>query len=149
MRCQCYWQILWSHIMNMMSCNVTGKLLVQLNKLYCWFFSCPSKSMEKLQDLSQSELQNLLDNSERVESMALESDEVIWRWMFVTVHPKIECSVIIYSPSCSSKTISFFIPLWNTKGDVRVFMLHYSMQWKWMVSRLLKTRSSYCTFFCC
>lgn len=32
--------------------------------------------MEKLQDLSQSELQNLLDNSERVESMALESDEI-------------------------------------------------------------------------
>lgn len=32
--------------------------------------------MDKLQDLSQSELQDLLDNSERVESMALESDEV-------------------------------------------------------------------------
>lgn len=32
--------------------------------------------MEKLQDLRQSELQDLLDNSERVESMALESDEV-------------------------------------------------------------------------
>ncbi|XP_067297324.1 vacuolar protein sorting-associated protein 37C [Pseudorasbora parva] len=32
--------------------------------------------MEKLQDLSQSELQSLLDNSERVESMALESDEI-------------------------------------------------------------------------
>ncbi|XP_034045136.1 vacuolar protein sorting-associated protein 37C [Thalassophryne amazonica] len=32
--------------------------------------------MEKLQDLSQSELQELLDNSERVESMALESDEI-------------------------------------------------------------------------
>lgn len=32
--------------------------------------------MEKLQDLSQSELQELLDNPERVESMALESDEV-------------------------------------------------------------------------
>ncbi|KAI7811039.1 vacuolar protein sorting-associated protein 37C [Triplophysa rosa] len=32
--------------------------------------------MEKLQDLSQSELQDLLDNSERVESMALESDEI-------------------------------------------------------------------------
>lgn len=43
-----------------------------------WFACtfCPSKSMEKLQDLSQSELQNLLDNSERVESMALESDEI-------------------------------------------------------------------------
>ncbi|XP_028833330.1 vacuolar protein sorting-associated protein 37C [Denticeps clupeoides] len=32
--------------------------------------------MEKLQDLSQSELQDLLDNTERVESMALESDEI-------------------------------------------------------------------------
>ncbi|XP_026856292.1 vacuolar protein sorting-associated protein 37C [Electrophorus electricus] len=32
--------------------------------------------MEKLQDFSQSELQDLLDNSERVESMALESDEI-------------------------------------------------------------------------
>ncbi|XP_069544493.1 vacuolar protein sorting-associated protein 37C [Brachyistius frenatus] len=32
--------------------------------------------MEKLQDLSQSELQDLLDNPERVESMALESDEI-------------------------------------------------------------------------
>lgn len=32
--------------------------------------------MDKLQDLSQSELQELLDNPERVESMALESDEV-------------------------------------------------------------------------
>lgn len=32
--------------------------------------------MDKLQDLSQSELQDLLDNSERVESMALESDEI-------------------------------------------------------------------------
>ncbi|XP_026159683.1 vacuolar protein sorting-associated protein 37C isoform X2 [Mastacembelus armatus] len=32
--------------------------------------------MEKLQDLSQSELQELLDNAERVDSMALESDEI-------------------------------------------------------------------------
>uniref|UniRef100_A0A3Q3X2B2 VPS37 C-terminal domain-containing protein n=1 Tax=Mola mola TaxID=94237 RepID=A0A3Q3X2B2_MOLML len=32
--------------------------------------------MEKLQDLSQSELQELLDNPDRVESMALESDEI-------------------------------------------------------------------------
>nr|XP_040043062.1 vacuolar protein sorting-associated protein 37C isoform X2 [Gasterosteus aculeatus aculeatus] len=32
--------------------------------------------MEKLQDLSQSELQELLDSPERVESMALESDEI-------------------------------------------------------------------------
>ncbi|XP_062852375.1 vacuolar protein sorting-associated protein 37C [Trichomycterus rosablanca] len=32
--------------------------------------------MDKLQDLSQSELQDLLDNSERVEAMALESDEI-------------------------------------------------------------------------
>ncbi|XP_017318608.1 vacuolar protein sorting-associated protein 37C [Ictalurus punctatus] len=32
--------------------------------------------MEKLQDLGQSELQDLLDNSERVEVMALESDEI-------------------------------------------------------------------------
>lgn len=38
--------------------------------------SCPGKSMDKLQDLSQSELEDLLDNTERVESMALESDEV-------------------------------------------------------------------------
>lgn len=35
-----------------------------------------ANQMEKLQDLSQSELQELLDNPERVESMALESDEV-------------------------------------------------------------------------
>lgn len=35
-----------------------------------------ANQMEKLQDLSQSELQELLDNAERVESMALESDEV-------------------------------------------------------------------------
>lgn len=35
-----------------------------------------ANQMEKLQDLSQSELQELLDNTERVESMALESDEV-------------------------------------------------------------------------
>ncbi|XP_034044576.1 uncharacterized protein LOC117526632 [Thalassophryne amazonica] len=35
-----------------------------------------ANQMEKLQDLSQSELQELLDNSERVESMALESDEI-------------------------------------------------------------------------
>lgn len=40
--------------------------------------SSSGKSMDKLQDLSQSELQDLLDNSERVESMALESDEVSW-----------------------------------------------------------------------
>ncbi|CAG11166.1 unnamed protein product [Tetraodon nigroviridis] len=32
--------------------------------------------MDKLQDLSQSELQELLDNPERVDSMALESDEI-------------------------------------------------------------------------
>lgn len=32
--------------------------------------------MDKLQDLSQSELEELLDNAERVESMALESDEI-------------------------------------------------------------------------
>ncbi|XP_029358876.1 vacuolar protein sorting-associated protein 37C [Echeneis naucrates] len=32
--------------------------------------------MEKLQDLSQLELQELLDNADRVESMALESDEI-------------------------------------------------------------------------
>ncbi|XP_038837564.1 vacuolar protein sorting-associated protein 37C isoform X1 [Salvelinus namaycush] len=32
--------------------------------------------MDKLQDLSQSELEDLLDNTERVESMALESDEI-------------------------------------------------------------------------
>lgn len=35
-----------------------------------------ANQMEKLQDLSHSELQELLDNPERVESMALESDEV-------------------------------------------------------------------------
>lgn len=33
--------------------------------------------MDKLQDLSQSELQELLDNPDRVDSMALESDEVM------------------------------------------------------------------------
>uniref|UniRef100_A0A8C6WJG9 VPS37C subunit of ESCRT-I n=1 Tax=Neogobius melanostomus TaxID=47308 RepID=A0A8C6WJG9_9GOBI len=32
--------------------------------------------MEKLQELSQTELQELLDNAERVEAMALESDEI-------------------------------------------------------------------------
>ncbi|MEQ2166005.1 hypothetical protein GOODEAATRI_023052 [Goodea atripinnis] len=32
--------------------------------------------MEKLQDLGQSELQELLEHPERVESMALESDEI-------------------------------------------------------------------------
>uniref|UniRef100_A0A3B3DJZ0 VPS37C subunit of ESCRT-I n=2 Tax=Oryzias melastigma TaxID=30732 RepID=A0A3B3DJZ0_ORYME len=36
----------------------------------------PVNHMEKLQDLSQSELEELLDNPERVESMALESDEI-------------------------------------------------------------------------
>lgn len=35
-----------------------------------------ANQMEKLQDLSQSELQELLDNPERVECMALESDEI-------------------------------------------------------------------------
>lgn len=35
-----------------------------------------ANQMEKLQDLSQSELQELLDSPERVESMALESDEI-------------------------------------------------------------------------
>lgn len=37
---------------------------------------CTGKSMDKLQDLSQSELQELLDNPERVEAMAQESDEI-------------------------------------------------------------------------
>lgn len=47
-----------------------------------------ANQMEKLQDLSQSELQELLDNVERVESMALESDEVqtIHTWMSPSVH---------------------------------------------------------------
>lgn len=40
-------------------------------------YSYPVNHMEKLQDLSQSELEELLDNPERVESMALESDEVL------------------------------------------------------------------------
>lgn len=44
--------------------------------LECLTDSCTGKSMEKLQDLKQSELQDLLDNSERVASMAQESDEV-------------------------------------------------------------------------
>uniref|UniRef100_H3C5F9 VPS37C subunit of ESCRT-I n=1 Tax=Tetraodon nigroviridis TaxID=99883 RepID=H3C5F9_TETNG len=35
-----------------------------------------ANQMDKLQDLSQSELQELLDNPERVDSMALESDEI-------------------------------------------------------------------------
>lgn len=35
-----------------------------------------ANQMEKLQELSQSELQELLDNAERVEAMALESDEI-------------------------------------------------------------------------
>lgn len=38
--------------------------------------SIVANQMEKLQDLSHSELQELLDNPERVESMALESDEI-------------------------------------------------------------------------
>ncbi len=63
--------------------------------------------MEKLQDLSQPELQDLLDNSERVESMALESDEVRRLWSFVRdSSPNNENSVIIYSPSYCSKLIS-------------------------------------------
>lgn len=41
-----------------------------------WQTAILANQMEKLQDLSQSELQELLDNPERVESMALESDEV-------------------------------------------------------------------------
>lgn len=41
-----------------------------------WRTAILANQMEKLQDLSQSELQELLDNPERVESMALESDEV-------------------------------------------------------------------------
>ncbi|KAL6487883.1 hypothetical protein MHYP_G00045090 [Metynnis hypsauchen] len=50
----------------------------QIHHTFGTFIStvCPGKSMEKLQDLSHSELQDLLDNSERVESMALESDEI-------------------------------------------------------------------------
>lgn len=35
-----------------------------------------ANQMEKLQELSQTELQELLDNAERVEAMALESDEI-------------------------------------------------------------------------
>lgn len=35
-----------------------------------------ANQMEKLQELSQAELQELLDNAERVEAMALESDEI-------------------------------------------------------------------------
>lgn len=35
-----------------------------------------ANQMEKLQELNQSELQELLDNAERVEAMALESDEI-------------------------------------------------------------------------
>lgn len=41
-----------------------------------WWTAILANQMEKLQDLSQSELQELLDTPERVESMALESDEV-------------------------------------------------------------------------
>lgn len=41
-----------------------------------WRTAVLANQMEKLQDLSQSELQELLDSPERVESMALESDEV-------------------------------------------------------------------------
>lgn len=33
--------------------------------------------MEKLQHLSQAELQDLLDDADRVQSLALESDEVL------------------------------------------------------------------------
>ncbi|KAL1023607.1 hypothetical protein UPYG_G00043450 [Umbra pygmaea] len=43
---------------------------------FCHCTTCPGKSMDKLQDLNQSELQELLDNTERLESMALESDEI-------------------------------------------------------------------------
>ncbi|KAG7458510.1 hypothetical protein MATL_G00221070, partial [Megalops atlanticus] len=38
--------------------------------------SCGGVLMEKVQDLSQSELQDLVDNAEKVESMVLESDEI-------------------------------------------------------------------------
>ncbi|KAI1887835.1 hypothetical protein AGOR_G00194530 [Albula goreensis] len=38
--------------------------------------SCGEKLMEKIQDLSQSELQDLLEDDGKVESMVLESDEV-------------------------------------------------------------------------
>ncbi|KAJ8373060.1 hypothetical protein AAFF_G00271880 [Aldrovandia affinis] len=38
--------------------------------------SCGDKLMEKIQDLSQSELQDLLDNDGKVESLVQESDEV-------------------------------------------------------------------------
>lgn len=42
-----------------------------------WLTVILANQMDKLQDLSQSELQELLDNPERVDSMALESDEVM------------------------------------------------------------------------
>ena len=51
--------------------------------------------MDKLQDLNQSELQDLLDNSERVESMALESDEV--------------GRLFLYTPVCGWKPQHFFM----------------------------------------
>ncbi len=55
--------------------------------------------MEKLQDLSQPELQDLLDNSERVESIALESDEVRRLWSFVRdSSPNNENSVLFIHP---------------------------------------------------
>lgn len=57
------------------------------------FDSCTGKSMEKLQDLRQSELQDLLDNSERVESMALESDEVRFPRFQVSSFPLI-CKIL-------------------------------------------------------
>lgn len=51
-------------------------LLLLLSPVSCMTYSYCVNHMEKLQDLSQSELEELLDNPERVESMALESDEV-------------------------------------------------------------------------
>lgn len=44
--------------------------------------------MDKLQDLSQSELQQLLDNPERVDSMALESDEVMSLFFTNSIPPQ-------------------------------------------------------------
>lgn len=41
-----------------------------------WWTEFLANQMEKLQDLKQSELQELLDDPDRVETMALESDEV-------------------------------------------------------------------------
>lgn len=64
-----------SEIVNVNFLSLTSVSNVSFLICLCWT-AILANQMEKLQDLSQSELQELLDSPERVESMALESDEV-------------------------------------------------------------------------